>query len=113
MNTKYKETFIVVGACGFLGSALCKYLLERGCIVIGLDINLSNTIANIDYRKVDILDYKDIGLMKLFDQYERIDGVISFAAQIIRLAKCLKIVSRMTTCGSFPERLYFVCKQCG
>ena len=97
MNTKYKETFIVVGACGFLGSALCKYLLERGCIVIGLDINLSNTIANIDYGKVDILDYKDIEnlIRKLFDQYERIDGVISLRLKIIRLAKCLKIVSRM------------------
>ena len=64
-------------------------MLERGCIVIGLDINLSNTIANIDYRKVDILDYKDIEnlIRKLFDQYERIDGVISFAAQDYKIGK--------------------------
>ena len=42
MKATDAEVYVVVGACGFLGTALCKYLLDRYCVVVGLDIKLTN-----------------------------------------------------------------------
>ena len=45
MKATDAEVYVVVGACGFLGTALCKYLLDRNCVVVGLDIKLTNIVT--------------------------------------------------------------------
>ena len=47
------NNLMVTGACGFLGSHLCQFYLERGYNVIGLDNLLTGCLNNINEFKDD------------------------------------------------------------
>ena len=67
MKATDAEVYVVVGACGFLGTALCKYLLDRNCVVVGLDIKLTNIVTSVDYRQLDVLDQESVNCtIKIF-----------------------------------------------
>ena len=85
-QNKFKETILVTGAAGFIGSAIVLRLIENGATVIGID-NLNNyydkklKIARLEvikekalannakwtFFKVDLLDFSE--LKKIFDIY--------------------------------------------
>jgi len=48
---KEKQTWLVTGAAGFIGSNLCSLLVEWGQTVIGLDSLITGTIENIEMIK--------------------------------------------------------------
>ena len=83
---------LVTGAAGFIGSAVSKYLLDRGDEVVGLD-NLNDyydvtlkeaRLARLDgydafrFVKMDLADRR--GMEAVF-RHERIDRVVHLAAQ--------------------------------
>ena len=55
-----KERIVVTGAAGFIGSNLCRFLLQEGYEVTSIDNLSAGTLENLppgtDFRKVDILD---------------------------------------------------------
>ncbi len=52
-RTPVKKTVLVTGGAGFLGSHLCKALLERGDHVVCMDNLISGRLANIQDLKQD------------------------------------------------------------
>lgn len=84
-----KPTLIVTGGCGFIGSALCRYLIRGGlAAVVNIDkltyaanpASVAEIEGSPDYhfRKVDICDHAPLrGVFAEFDP----DGVIHLAAQ--------------------------------
>lgn len=83
---------LVTGAAGFIGSNLCKVLLKRNDIVVGIDnlndyydVNLKyarleelNKYPNFKFIKMDLKDKRDID--NLFNEYE-FDVVVNLGAQ--------------------------------
>ncbi|MGW4202192.1 SDR family NAD(P)-dependent oxidoreductase [Streptomyces sp. NPDC004726] len=61
MNTK--NVVVVTGACGGIGSAICREFLERGDTVVGLDRALpeASLIAGVDYREMDVTRTAGLG----------------------------------------------------
>ena len=86
------KTILVTGSAGFIGSALCRQLLERGDSVVGIDnlndyydvtlkeARLSGLLshAGFTFLKLDISDRA--GIEKLFGSHP-IDAVMNLAAQ--------------------------------
>jgi len=86
-------TVLVTGAAGFIGSEVCRVLLERGDKVVGVD-NLNDYYdptlkqARLDrikkkrgfkFHKIDIADR--VAVEMLFATYPKITGVVHLAAQ--------------------------------
>jgi len=69
------KTYLVTGAAGFIGFYLSKKLLEKGCIVIGID-NIN------DYYDVN-LKYTRLDKLKPFENFTFIKGDISDKAMIM------------------------------
>lgn len=61
---------LITGAGGFIGGALAKYLLDKGVIVIGVDVSLD---------KMEFLsDYKNFSkVVATFEQYSRLHEIIA------------------------------------
>ncbi len=86
---KARPTIIVTGGAGFIGSAVCRYLVSQGIAnVVNVDVltyaaNLSS-LASIEgsefyhFEQVDICDAS--GLARVFDHYQP-DGVMHLAAE--------------------------------
>jgi len=86
------KVYLVTGAAGFIGYFLSKYLLDQGCIVVGIDnlndyydVNLKNTRleqlvphSNFTFIKADISDKAIV--MDLFEKYKP-QVVVNLAAQ--------------------------------
>lgn len=84
-----KETILVTGGTGYIGSHTVVELQNNGCNVVIID-NLSNSRADVvdniekvsgirpAFEKLDCLDYE--GLDALFAKYPGIKGIIHFAA---------------------------------
>lgn len=55
-----REKIVVTGAAGFIGSNLCKMLLQEGYSVVAIDNLLAGTLENlpqgVDFKKVDVCD---------------------------------------------------------
>ena len=77
-----KKVVLVTGACGQLGTVICRAFKNSGCKVIGIDINTNeNLIDGIKYFKLDSrnLSEKQKLYKKLFQQYKRIDVLVNNA----------------------------------
>ena len=84
-----KQTILVTGGTGFIGSHTTVELINAGYKVIIVD-NLSNSNANVvdgiekitgirpAFEQVDCCDYE--GMEKVFSKYPEIEGIIHFAA---------------------------------
>ena len=84
-----KQTILVTGGTGFIGSHTTVELQEAGYEVVIID-NLSNSNANVingiekitgirpAFEKVDCCDYE--ALEGIFKKYPKIEGIIHFAA---------------------------------
>lgn len=74
--------YIVTGAGGFIGNALCNYLLNNGHLVYGIDIamsdNLKELLKNESFKFIEagFDDYKDLN-SKINDK--KIDAFFHFA----------------------------------
>ncbi len=86
------KTYLVTGACGFIGWRVSEKLLEKGAMVIGID-NLNDYYTpllkrwrlkrlkeykDFIFHKLDISDFN--ALRKVFEK-ERIDAIINLAAR--------------------------------
>ena len=83
---------LVTGSCGFIGYHLCKMLLNKNHIVIGIDnmnsyynvkmkedrLTELSSFNNFTFYKYDLCEYENI---KSVFRYNRIDIVINLAAQ--------------------------------
>jgi len=81
---------LVTGAAGFIGAAVCKRLLAKGCTVVGIDnlndyydpdlkrARLADIGPALDFRLTDIADRESVSA--LFAS-ERFDAVVNLAAQ--------------------------------
>ncbi len=91
MNIK-KNKIIVTGSAGFIGSALCMKLLDRGDIVLGVDnhnnyydpkikdarLKRLTKYSNYKHYKVDLTDQES--LRSIFNDH-KINKVVNLAAQ--------------------------------
>ena len=71
------KTYLITGAAGFIGFYLSKKLLEKGCIVIGVD-NIN------DYYDVN-LKYTTLEKLKPFEKFTFIKGDISDKDMIMKI----------------------------
>ena len=55
------KNYLVTGSSGFIGFYLCKYLLDNGCKVIGID-NMN------DYYDVKLKEER-LNILKKYDDY--------------------------------------------
>ena len=86
-------TIVVTGAAGFIGSSVCRALLDRGEQVLGLDnlndyydvtlkqarLDILSARKDFTFCKCDISDRTAV--LALADQYPGITGIIHLAAQ--------------------------------
>lgn len=88
-----EAVYIVTGAAGGIGSALCKALLQRGCTVIATDIDTA-TLQRIalknqatygenkyTFRSLDVRNDTDFNQLvdSAYQSYGRVDGLINNA----------------------------------
>lgn len=92
MSSKY----LVTGAAGFIGSQVCRKLLDQGNQVVGID-NLNDYYSvelkdwrisqlqslpqaeNFSFQKIDIENREDMSV--LFDEHKSFDAVLNLAAR--------------------------------
>ena len=76
-----KKTVLVTGCCGFIGSNMCRFLLEKKYNVIGIDNLLTGKMQNISdffdnknfiFKKLDVCNKLKINL--------KIDQIMHFAS---------------------------------
>lgn len=76
-----KKTILVTGCCGFIGSNMCRFLLEKKYNVIGIDNLLTGKMQNISdffdnknfiFKKLDVCNKLKINL--------KIDQIMHFAS---------------------------------
>lgn len=89
ISQEMKQTILVTGGTGFIGSHTCVELINAGYNVVIVD-NLSNSKADVvdgiekitgvrpAFEKVDCLDFEK--LENVFQKYSSICGIIHFAA---------------------------------
>ena len=78
------KTVLVTGACGWLGSAIVRALLDRGDVVVGTDLAITPPIAALSVREprltaiaADLSEWHQI--VRLFEKH-RPDAVVHTAA---------------------------------
>lgn len=88
-KNKMKETILVTGGTGFIGSHTTVELIQNGYDVVIVD-NLSNSNASVvdgiekitgvrpEFEKVDCCDYA--AMENVFEKHKGISGIIHFAA---------------------------------
>jgi len=76
----FMKTNLITGSVGFIGFSLCKQLLERGDIIIGIDnhndyydpkikdarLDILNKFPNYKHYRSDISDQKNLEFSKIF-----------------------------------------------
>ncbi|MFF0450750.1 SDR family NAD(P)-dependent oxidoreductase [Streptomyces sp. NPDC004609] len=86
---KTKNVVVVTGACGGIGSAICREFLERGDTVVGLDRALPEAamIAGVDYRETDVTDITGLGpaVDSIVQTHGRLDVWVNNAGMLNRV----------------------------
>ena len=103
-----KQTILVTGGTGFIGSHTTVELQEAGYEVVIID-NLSNSNANVvdgiekitgirpAFEKVDCCDFE--ALEGVFKKYPKIEGIIHFAASNTSLINLLELMPKYDVKG--------------
>jgi len=73
-------TSLVTGGCGFLGSHLCEYLLERGSRVICMDNLETGSLENVEHIRSADFRYVNQDLIYNVDVDEPVDFVYHLAS---------------------------------
>lgn len=76
------KVVVVTGACGQLGSQICKAFINSGSTVVGIDINIENKKhSDVDYYMLDTLKTKQKKIIfeKIISKYKSIDVLINNA----------------------------------
>lgn len=76
------KTYLITGAVGFIGYYLSKQLLEKGCVVIGID-NIN------DYYDIN-LKYSRLGNLRTFEKFTFIEENISDKLMIMKAFEVYK-----------------------
>lgn len=76
-----KNTFLVTGGCGFIGSHLVEKLLKENNKVIIIDDLSTGYLENINKDNQDLMVYLDKVENFNFDLLDKVDGVFHLAAQ--------------------------------
>ena len=76
-----KEKILITGAAGFLGSHLCKFYLEKDCIVIGIDNLLTGNINNLnEFKSHKNFRFINQNVCEKFFLDDKIDKILHFAS---------------------------------
>ena len=75
------NTFLITGCCGFIGSNMCKHLINDGHRVIGIDNLLTGSYNNIkDLIKNKKFSFIEHDICKEISISEKIDKILHFAS---------------------------------
>src|SRR2546422_122036 len=74
------STCVVSGGCGFLGSHLCEYLIERGHRVISVDNLETGSLENVEHIRSADFRYLNQDLIYNVDVDEPVDFVYHLAS---------------------------------
>lgn len=74
------KNILITGACGGMGKATCRLLIEKGYKVIGVDVQSSIDLP-ITYYQVDLTNINQIQSVfnSVCKNYEKLDAIIHFA----------------------------------
>lgn len=76
-----KNTIVVTGSCGFIGSNMCNYLLNKDYYVIGVDNMLTGKIENLDnFKHNPKFDFIEFDICKTLKINSKINGILHFAS---------------------------------
>ena len=76
-----KKNVLVTGCCGFIGSNMCDYLLEKKYKIYGIDNLLTGRLSNINHLKSNKnFTFLKHDVCKSFEINQRIDYVLHFAS---------------------------------
>ena len=76
-----KETILVTGCCGFIGSNMCDFLLKKKYKVIGIDNFLTGRIENIrPYFKNKDFNFVEHDVCEKINLKIKIDKILHFAS---------------------------------
>tara|TARA_B100001758_G_C18415580_1_gene619294 strand:+ start:5181 stop:6116 length:936 start_codon:yes stop_codon:yes gene_type:complete len=76
-----KETYVVTGGCGFIGSNLVERLVKLNCNVIVIDNLTTGFVKNIDISS-DLVTFINYSVEQFdFNNLSKVDGVFHLAAQ--------------------------------
>jgi len=79
MNIENKVT-VITGSNGQLGTLFCKYFLDAGAKVIGLDLNIKDKNNHLDsFYEIDVVSNKNVNKIfkEIISKYGKIDILIS------------------------------------
>ena len=85
LNSIFKlegKIVVVTGACGQLGSAICRFYSESGATVIGMDLSINKDKKDAEeYLVLDIRNVTEVEsvMTHIFDTYGRIDVLVNNA----------------------------------
>ncbi len=78
---KIPKNFLVTGCCGFIGSNMCNFLVERKYNVIGIDNLLTGNIINIKHLlKNKLFKFIEEDVCNELDINYKIDQILHFAS---------------------------------
>ncbi len=77
---KGKKTAVVTGGAGFIGSHLCKFLLNKGFRVICIDDLVTGTLKNLESIKDDDFEFINHDITEFIKIDEKVDCIFHFAS---------------------------------
>ncbi len=75
------KNILVVGACGGMGQAICRLLVQKGFMVYGIDYRIDRPIDNVKYYSCDIRKMENVTSV-----YEQLTQEISELFAIVHVA---------------------------
>ncbi len=74
------KTILITGCCGFIGSHLCDYFIEKNYNVIGIDNLLTGNLSNIDHLDSDKFRFIEQDVCDEIKINFKIDKILHFAS---------------------------------